>query len=95
MKVGINATSLNDRPSGAKQRFVGIYGELFRQLPDNDFVIFGPSDCSLDKWFTNQLNVPNLDYNEIIKLSEQLGAINNELEAAELRWLELSEKQQA
>jgi ATP-binding cassette subfamily F protein uup len=44
---------------------------------------------------TNQLNVPNLDYNEIIKLSEQLGAINNELEAAELRWLELSEKQQA
>jgi len=44
---------------------------------------------------TNQLNVPNLDYNEIIKLSEQLGIINNELEAAELRWLELSEKQQA
>jgi ATP-binding cassette subfamily F protein uup len=44
---------------------------------------------------TNQLNAPNLDYNEIIKLSEQLGEINNELEAAELRWLELSEKQQA
>jgi ATP-binding cassette subfamily F protein uup len=44
---------------------------------------------------TNQLNVPNLDYNEIIKLSEQLGILNNELEAAELRWLELSEKQQA
>jgi ATP-binding cassette subfamily F protein uup len=44
---------------------------------------------------TNQLNEPNLDYNEIIKLSEQLGALNNELEAAELRWLELSEKQQA
>ena len=44
---------------------------------------------------TNQLNEANLDYNEIIKLSEQLGALNNELEAAELRWLELSEKQQA
>ena len=44
---------------------------------------------------TNQLNEPNLDYNEIIKLSEQLGALNNELETAELRWLELSEKQQA
>jgi glycosyltransferase involved in cell wall biosynthesis len=57
MRVGINATSLNDRPSGAKQRFVGIYGELFRQLPDSEFVIFGPSDCSLEKWFTNQLNV--------------------------------------
>ena len=44
---------------------------------------------------TNKLNEPNLDYNEIIKLSEQLGALNIELEAAELRWLELSEKQQA
>ena len=43
---------------------------------------------------TSKLNEPNLDYNEIIKLSEQLGALNNELEAAELRWLELSEKQQ-
>ena len=44
---------------------------------------------------TNKLNKPSLDYNEIIKLSEQLGALNIELEAAELRWLELSEKQQA
>ena len=44
---------------------------------------------------TNKLNEPSLDYNEIIKLSEQLGTLNNELEAAELRWLELSEKQQA
>jgi ATP-binding cassette subfamily F protein uup len=44
---------------------------------------------------TNKLNEPSLDYNEIIKLSEQLGALNIELEAAELRWLELSEKQQA
>ena len=42
---------------------------------------------------TDKLNDPNLDYNEIIKLSEQLGVLNNELEAAELRWLELSEKQ--
>ena len=44
---------------------------------------------------TNKLNEPSLDYNEIIKLSEQLGTCNIELEAAELRWLELSEKQQA
>jgi ATP-binding cassette subfamily F protein uup len=40
-----------------------------------------------------QLNNPDLKYNEITDLSDQLGALNLELEAAELRWLELSEKQ--
>lgn len=43
---------------------------------------------------TDQLNNSNLDYTEIIKLSEQLSEINNELESAEFRWLELTEKQQ-
>ncbi len=42
---------------------------------------------------TEQLNNPNLKYEEIISLSETLANINHELEAAELRWLELSEKQ--
>ena len=42
---------------------------------------------------TEQLNNPNLKYDEIISLSETLANINQELEAAELRWLELSEKQ--
>ena len=40
-----------------------------------------------------QMNQPNLDYDAITKLSEALSAITNQLEAAELRWLELSEKQ--
>ena len=42
---------------------------------------------------TDQLNKPDLKYDEIISLSEQLAKINLELETAELRWLELSEKQ--
>ncbi len=42
---------------------------------------------------TNQLNNPDLKYDEILSLSETLANINHELEAAELRWLELSEKQ--
>ena len=42
---------------------------------------------------TEQLNNPNLKYEEILSLSETLANINHELEAAELRWLELSEKQ--
>jgi ATP-binding cassette subfamily F protein uup len=42
---------------------------------------------------TAQLNNPELKYNEITELSEQLGTLNTELEQAELRWLALSEKQ--
>lgn len=57
MKVGLNATCLNDRPSGAKQRFVGIYGELFKILPNTDFVIYEPEDCSVGAWFEEAANV--------------------------------------
>lgn len=57
MKVGLNATCLNDRPSGAKQRFIGIYGELFRQSPDVHFVIFEPSDCDVAAWFPRAANL--------------------------------------
>ena len=43
---------------------------------------------------TEKLNSTISDYTEITKLSEQLGGINNQLEQAEIRWLELTEKQQ-
>ncbi len=42
---------------------------------------------------TNDLNNCTGDYNEITALSAKLAAITSELEVAELRWLELSEKQ--
>ncbi|MEN9697635.1 MAG: hypothetical protein RLZ56_1056 [Bacteroidota bacterium] len=42
---------------------------------------------------TEKLNNPNLNYEEIIALSERLAKLNQSLENAELRWLELSEKQ--
>lgn len=57
MKIGLNATCLNDRPSGAKQRFVGIYGELFKLLPDAEFVIYEPADCRVAAWFEGVANV--------------------------------------
>lgn len=57
MRIGINATCLNDRPSGAKQRFVGLYGALFRERPDDDFVVFSPKDCNMGAWFSNCPNV--------------------------------------
>lgn len=61
MKVGLNVTCLNDRPSGAKQRFLGIYGPLFNLLPDVEFVIFEPKDCHVSGWFPSQ---PNLSKRE-------------------------------
>jgi ATP-binding cassette subfamily F protein uup len=41
---------------------------------------------------TNELNNTTGDYNSITALSAQLASVTAELEAAELRWLELSEK---
>ena len=43
--------------------------------------------------FTAQLNSTNLNYEEIISFSEKLSEVNAALELAEIRWLELSEKQ--
>ena len=40
-----------------------------------------------------KLNNPDLKYEEVLSLSEALANLNLELETAELRWLELSEKQ--
>lgn len=57
MKIGLNATCFNDRPSGAKQRFVGIYGELIKRLPDAEFVIYEPVDCQVSAWFDGAPNV--------------------------------------
>lgn len=57
MKIGLNATCLNDRPSGAKQRFVGIYGELVKRLPDAEFVVYEPEDCRVGAWFDGAPNV--------------------------------------
>lgn len=57
MKIGLNATCLNDRPSGARQRFVGIYGELVRRLPDAEFVVYEPADCRVGSWFDGAPNV--------------------------------------
>jgi ATP-binding cassette subfamily F protein uup len=43
--------------------------------------------------YTAQLNNPNLNYEEIISISEKLTEVNAALDLAEVRWLELSEKQ--
>ena len=53
---------------------------------------FIPEMEAKKKVFTEKLNDSNLAYDKIIELSEALGALNTQLEEAELRWLELNEK---
>lgn len=57
MKIGLNATCFNERPSGAKQRFIGIYSELIASMPNDQFFIYEPSDCTVSGWFSNFENV--------------------------------------
>jgi glycosyltransferase involved in cell wall biosynthesis len=57
VRVGLNATCFNDRPSGAKQRFAGIYGSLIAARPDIEFVVYEPSDCRVAGWFGGAANV--------------------------------------
>lgn len=57
MKIGLNATCYNDRPSGARQRFVGIYTELIKRLPDEEFIIYEPADCRVGGWFDGAPNI--------------------------------------
>jgi glycosyltransferase involved in cell wall biosynthesis len=58
MKIGLNATCFNNRSSGAKQRFIGLYSRLFLLMPETEFVIFQPSDCNLESWFDS----PNIRF---------------------------------
>jgi glycosyltransferase involved in cell wall biosynthesis len=57
LKIGLNATCFNDRPSGAKQRFIGIYSELVKRLPNFEFIVYEPKDCRVGKWLGNVSNV--------------------------------------
>lgn len=57
MRIGLNATCFNDRPSGASQRFAGIYGALIARCPDIEFIIYEPRDCRVSEWFGGALNV--------------------------------------
>jgi glycosyltransferase involved in cell wall biosynthesis len=57
LKIGLNATCLNDRPSGAKHRFIGIYSELFKRLSESEFIVYEPADCQISRWFEASENI--------------------------------------
>lgn len=62
MRIGLNATCFDDRPSGARNRFTGIYGELIRRLPDAEFVLYEPAGFPVHRWFRE---APNLSFRKI------------------------------
>lgn len=45
--IGIDATCINSRSSGAKQRFLSLYNEVFKQVSFADFIIFTSDDYDL------------------------------------------------
>lgn len=57
MKIGINATCFDNRPTGATQRFKGIYREVFMRLRNTEFAVFEPHDCKISSWFDKYENV--------------------------------------
>ena len=57
MKVALNGTCFNDRPSGAKQRFLGVYRNLALRMPRVNFVVFEPADCRMKRWFSDFPNI--------------------------------------
>ncbi|WP_052134240.1 glycosyltransferase family 4 protein [Sphingomonas sp. 37zxx] len=57
MRVGLNATCFDDRPSGANQRFRHLYGALIRRNPAISFVLYEPADQRIGTWFADSPNV--------------------------------------
>jgi glycosyltransferase involved in cell wall biosynthesis len=84
VRVGLNATCFNERPSGARQRFIGIYGALIALRPDIEFVIYEPVDCAVAGWFGGAANVvarptPVPSSGRLRKLVASLGFWNKQL----------------
>ncbi len=57
MRIGLNATCFDDRPSGANQRFRHLYGAVIRRNPDIKFLIYESADCPVASWFAGLPNV--------------------------------------
>jgi glycosyltransferase involved in cell wall biosynthesis len=57
MRIGLNATCLSVRSSGATQRFRGLYRQIFKRLRDTEFIVYEPCDCRIRDWFAKYDNV--------------------------------------
>lgn len=57
MRIGLNATCFDDRPSGANQRFRLLYGAVIRRNPQHDFIVYEPAEHRIADWFADSPNV--------------------------------------
>ena len=57
LRIGLNATCFSSRPSGAKQRFIGVYTELFKLMHDCEFIVYEPIDFQIRDLFKDCNNV--------------------------------------
>lgn len=57
MRVGLNATCFDDRPSGANNRFRLLYGALIRNNPQIEFLIYEPRGQPIAACFRDCPNV--------------------------------------
>jgi len=83
--TAVQAPSTNVKKSSEKMSFK----EKTELENLNKFI---PEMEAKKKVLTEKLNDSSLAYDKIIELSETLGALNTQLEEAELRWLVLNEK---
>tara|TARA_B100001250_G_scaffold367450_1_gene349497 strand:+ start:751 stop:1863 length:1113 start_codon:yes stop_codon:yes gene_type:complete len=56
-KFGINASCYGDRPSGAKNRFIGLFNIIFGLMSNTQFIIYESKDHSLKKYFKKRSNI--------------------------------------
>ena len=57
VRIGLDATCFDDRPSGANQRFRELYGQLIRANPQVAFVVYEAADCGAGAWYGDLPNV--------------------------------------
>jgi glycosyltransferase involved in cell wall biosynthesis len=57
VRIGLNATCFDDRPSGANQRFRQLYGAVIRRNPEIEFLIYESADGPVASWFADLPNV--------------------------------------
>jgi len=76
MRIGLNATCFNSRPSGAKQRFFGIYARLIKNLKKHEFIIFHSNEYKIEKEFGKYKNVKYVKIDIPIKNSFKKNIIN-------------------
>ena len=56
-RIGLNGTCYNERPSGARQRFVGLYGQVIKANPSTEFFIYDAADAAISSAFAGAVNV--------------------------------------